>query len=167
MKGFRSHHPPSLDFSWRNVRKLANVRIACTLECDGPRIGRIPGHSFGPPDRGALALALLCFTRRSTVFGADEWRSNRLRPWRPPQQFAHGQCVFFSLASCGAGAFLTFLRGKPDHTAAERRSISAFQNCFGDQRNSGVAEHRQVISTGRPDTLFMWGLQLGGDYTAS
>jgi hypothetical protein len=21
MKGFRSHHPPSLDFSWRNVRK--------------------------------------------------------------------------------------------------------------------------------------------------
>ena len=49
----------------------------------------------------------------------------------------------------------------------ERRSISAFQNCFGDQRNSGVAEHRQVISTGHPDTLFMWGLQLGEDYTAS
>ena len=24
------------------VRKLANVRIACTLECHGPRIGRIP-----------------------------------------------------------------------------------------------------------------------------
>ena len=23
MKGFRSHHPPSLDFSWRNVRKSA------------------------------------------------------------------------------------------------------------------------------------------------
>jgi hypothetical protein len=57
----------------------------------------------------------------------------------------------------GAGAFLTLPRGKPDHTAAERRSISAFQNFFGDQRNSGVAEHRQVISTGRPDTLFMWG----------
>src|SRR5208283_2261265 len=96
-----------------------------------------------------------------------EEQRNRLRPWRPPQQFAHGQYVFFSLASCGAGAFLTLPRGKPDHTAAERRSISAFQNCFGDQRNSGVAEHRQVISTGRPDTLFMWGLQLGGDYTAS
>ena len=23
MKGFRSHHPPSLDFSWRNVRKAS------------------------------------------------------------------------------------------------------------------------------------------------
>jgi hypothetical protein len=31
---------------------------------------------------------------------------------------------------------------EPDDTAAERRSILAFQNCFGDQRNSGVAEHR-------------------------
>ena len=61
---------------YNRVRKLANVRIACTLERDGPRIGRIPGHSFGPPDRGALTVALLCFTRRSTVFGADEWKSN-------------------------------------------------------------------------------------------
>ncbi len=57
---------------YNRVQKLANVPIACTLECDGPGIGRIPGHSFGTPDRGALALALLCFTRRSTVFGADE-----------------------------------------------------------------------------------------------
>jgi hypothetical protein len=24
MKGFRSHHPPSLNFSWRNVRKPAH-----------------------------------------------------------------------------------------------------------------------------------------------
>ena len=26
---------------YNRVRKLANVRIACTLECDRPRIGRI------------------------------------------------------------------------------------------------------------------------------
>src|SRR5580700_12266344 len=58
------------------VRKLANVRIACTLECDRPRIGRIARHSFGPPDRGGFALALLCFTWRSTVFGPDEGESN-------------------------------------------------------------------------------------------
>ena len=30
----------------------------------------------GPPDRSTFALALLCFTRRSTVFGADDWKSN-------------------------------------------------------------------------------------------
>src|SRR5271169_1325789 len=73
----RSNLPTHAELlQYNRVRKLANVRIACTLECDGPRIGRIPGHSFGPPDRGALALALLCFTRRSTVFGADEWKSN-------------------------------------------------------------------------------------------
>jgi hypothetical protein len=27
MKGFRSHHPPSLDFSWRNVRKPAQEAL--------------------------------------------------------------------------------------------------------------------------------------------
>jgi hypothetical protein len=31
MKGFRSHHPPSLDFSWRNDRKPAQQRTnACS-----------------------------------------------------------------------------------------------------------------------------------------
>ena len=29
MKGFRSHHPPSLDFSWRNVRKPAKGKENC------------------------------------------------------------------------------------------------------------------------------------------
>src|ERR1700730_4554799 len=28
MKGFRSHHPPSLDFSWRNVRKPAQEQAS-------------------------------------------------------------------------------------------------------------------------------------------
>ena len=32
--------------------------------------------SFGPPDRGSFALALLCFARRGTVIGSDEWESN-------------------------------------------------------------------------------------------
>jgi hypothetical protein len=61
----------------------------------------------------------------------DEWEQrNRSRPWRPPQQFAHRQCVFFSLASFGVGAFLTLPRAKPDDTAAERRSISASRNAL-------------------------------------
>src|SRR5258708_16177212 len=55
---------------------------------------------------------------------------NRLRPWRPPQQSAHRQCVFFSIVSFDVGAFLTLPRAKPDDTAAERRSISAFRNAL-------------------------------------
>ena len=47
----------------------------------------------------------------------------RLRPWGPPQQSAHRQCVFFSLISFDVGAFPTLPRAKPDDTAAERRSI--------------------------------------------
>ena len=32
MKGFRSHHhPPSLDFSWRNVRKPAHMQTVGAL----------------------------------------------------------------------------------------------------------------------------------------
>src|ERR1700730_4466078 len=58
------------------VRKLANVRIACTLECDRPRIVRSGVNSFDPPDRGGFALALLCFARRGTVLGPNEWESN-------------------------------------------------------------------------------------------
>src|ERR1700733_3296340 len=49
---------------------------AARIECNRPRIGRIARHSFGPPDRGGFALALLCFTWRSTVFGPDEGESN-------------------------------------------------------------------------------------------
>ena len=30
MKGFRSHHPPSLDFSWRNVRKPAQEQTSAS-----------------------------------------------------------------------------------------------------------------------------------------
>jgi hypothetical protein len=55
---------------------------------------------------------------------------NRLRPWRPPQQSGHRQCVFFSLPAFGLGAFLTLPRTKPDDTAAERRSISASRNAL-------------------------------------
>src|ERR1700731_2421497 len=55
---------------------------------------------------------------------------NRLRSWRPPQQSAHRQCVFFALASFGKRAFLTLPRAKPDDTAAERRSISASGNAL-------------------------------------
>ena len=53
-----------------------------------------------------------------------------IRPSRPPQQSAHRQCVFFSLISFDVGAFLTLPRAKPDNTAAERRSISAFRNAL-------------------------------------
>jgi hypothetical protein len=66
-----------------------------------------------------------------TVLGPDEWEQrNRLRPWRPPQQSGHRQCVFFSLPAFGLGAFLTLPRTKPDDTAAERRSISASRNAL-------------------------------------
>src|SRR3984893_16957914 len=55
---------------------------------------------------------------------------SRLRPWRPPQQSGHRQCVFFSLISFDVGAFLTLPRAKPDDTAVERRSISASRNAL-------------------------------------
>jgi hypothetical protein len=46
------------------VRKLANVRIACTLECDRPRVG-------------GFALALLCFTWRGLPsLRPNEWESH-------------------------------------------------------------------------------------------
>src|SRR4051812_43356840 len=59
-----------------------------------------------------------------------EEQHNRLRPWWPPQQSAHRQCVLFSLAFFDAGAFLTLPRAKPDDTAAERRPTSASRNAL-------------------------------------
>src|SRR4051812_2772260 len=59
-----------------------------------------------------------------------EEQHNRLRPWWPPQQSAHRQCVLFSLAFFDVGALLTLPRAKPDDTAAERRSTSASRNAL-------------------------------------
>src|SRR4051812_22503692 len=59
-----------------------------------------------------------------------EEQHNRLRPWWPPQQSAHRQCVLFSLAFFDVGAFLTLPRANPDDTAAERRSTSASRNAL-------------------------------------
>jgi hypothetical protein len=111
-------------------QKLANVRIAARLNATAPHWpDRLT--SFGPPDRGGFALALLCFTWRRTVFGSDEWESNVIG-------YGHGGLLsslhivsaYFSPYSFGRRAFLTLPRAKPDDTAAERRSISASENAL-------------------------------------
>ena len=104
------------------------VRIACTLERDRPRIGGIARHSFGPPDRGDLALALLCFTWRSTVFGSDEWEGNVIGYGQEASSAVWTSSVrIFLLSFFRWGGFLTVPRAKPDDIAGEAIDLS-FRN---------------------------------------
>jgi hypothetical protein len=52
------------------------ARNALAAATQAPVLRRIwPAKTFGPPDRGGFALALLCFTWRGTVLCPNEWET--------------------------------------------------------------------------------------------
>ena len=112
---------------FRHIAELLQhnrVRKLCTLECDRPALA----GSRDIPSARLIAAASPRHSCASPGAVPSSVRINRgqrssLRPWAPPQQSAHRQCVFFSLISFDVGAFLTLPRAKPDDTAVERRSI--------------------------------------------
>src|SRR6266446_1018390 len=67
---------------------------------------------------------------------------NRPRPWRPPQQSAHRQCVFFSLVFFDVGAFLTLPRANAgsEHSFIENSRILAQPSLRGPDDRDGLED---------------------------